>query len=511
MALVGIAAAAISALLLWGSSPAAGIGWLAWIALVPAATVALSPRRGRSTRLAVPLTFALYLELLLVPALPFGLGDGQWGDPALPVLIAGTPGPLVWLVAIPLVGAVLYLIRFGEPWGALNAPPRLAGVLAVVVPASAWTALEFVRLKFDPGGLWGPLFLSQSGTAGAGLAPLGGPLLVTFAVVACNYALALALVHRRAGAALAPAAIALAAFAAGPVLAPGQPDAAALEVAAVQPGYDTAEEDREELRYFEAGTHDLAARDTIRDLAGLTRGAAERGADLVVWPEASIFVDPRDEPPVRADLARLASAAATTIVVPFFDWDDRRSGVLATLPDGSLTGSVPKQRPMWFLGEGASDEAPQPLSANGVAVGTLLGVDAQDSQIAATLASHDADLIVSSTHDWPQLATQQRAMAALTAQATGSPVVRTDWRYGSAIYDGDGNVVADAGEGKRRTAITGTIDGAVPTVYASLGDAVGWVAAAIALAALVSGWAAAAFTRRSADLGGEAPEQAPAA
>jgi apolipoprotein N-acyltransferase len=508
MTRVGIAAAVTSALLLWASSPAVGIEWLAWIALVPAAWVAISPAGGRPARLAVPLTYALYLELLFVPALPFGLGNGQWGDPPLPVLVADTPGPLVWLVAIPLVGALLYLIRFGEPWGARDAPPRLAGVLAVVVPASAWTALELARLKLDPGGLWGPLFLSQSGSAGAGLAPLGGPLLVTFAVVACNYALALMLARRRLSVALAPAAIAVVAFAAGPAISPDRSDSAPLRVAAIQPGYDTAEEDREVLRYFEAGTHDLAARDTVRDLAPLTRAAAERGADLVVWPEASMFVDPRAEPLVRGDLARVAEAAGTTIVVPYFDWDDRLSAVLAVLPDGRLTPPVPKQRPMWFLGEGASGEPPQPLVANGVPVGTLLGVDAQDSLIAAELAS-DADVIASATHDWPQLATQQRAMAALTAQATGTPVVRADWRYGSAVYDRDGDLVADAGEQKRRTAITATVEAAAPTPYVTIRDAVGWVAVAIALAALVSGRVAAAV-RRSPDVGREAPERAPA-
>ena len=510
MTRVGIAAAATSALLLWASSPVAGVEWLAWVALVPAATLALQPGGGRGARLAVPLAYAIYLELLFVPALPFGLGDGQWGDPALPIVIDGTPGPGVWLVAIPAVGALLYLIRFGQPWGVQVAPPRAASILTVLVPASAWTAMEFARLQLDPGGLWGPVFLSQAGSPGGELGSLGGPLLITFAVVACNYALALALVGRRIALALAPAAIVLAAFAAGPLFVPDPSEPASLRVAAVQPGYDTAEEDRPELRYFELGTHDLAALDTIRDLGKLTRTAAARGAEVVVWPEGSMFVDPRLEPRVRRDLTGLAAAAGVTIVAPYFNRATQHSAVLAVLPNARLTEPRPKQRPMWFLGERASSELPRPLAANGVAIGTLLGVDAQDPRIAAQLASRDADLIASSTHDWAQLATQQRAMAVLTTQATGTPVVRSDWRYGSAIYDRQGEVVADAGDEKRRTAITGTIEVAAPTPYANVGDRIGWVVVAIAVAALVSGWAAAA-AGRSSRLGGEAAGEAPAA
>ena len=81
-------AAAASALLLWTSSPAVGVGWLAWIALVPALAVALHDPATRSARLTVPLAYALYLELLLVPALPFGLARDQWADdPVLPVMV----------------------------------------------------------------------------------------------------------------------------------------------------------------------------------------------------------------------------------------------------------------------------------------------------------------------------------------------------------------------------------------------------------------------------------------
>lgn len=76
-----IAAGGLSAVMLWASSPPVGVSSLAWVALVPAASMVRANPGTRAGRLAVALIYALYLELLLVPALPLGLTYGQWGDP----------------------------------------------------------------------------------------------------------------------------------------------------------------------------------------------------------------------------------------------------------------------------------------------------------------------------------------------------------------------------------------------------------------------------------------------
>jgi apolipoprotein N-acyltransferase len=336
-----IAAGACSAVLLWASSPAVGVGWLAWVALVPAASMVLAEPGTRAARLAVPLTYALYLELLLIPALPFGLASGQWGDTAIPVLVGDSPVLVVALVAIPLFGLLLYAIRFGKPWLARRAGP-LEPVAYVLVPALVWAALDVLRVKLDPGGYWGPLFASQADTAAGDISALAGPWLLTAAIVAVNYGLALALVRRRLLAAALPA-IAVAALVligSGAVPGRGQPGAG-LTVAAVQPGYDTAEEDREVLRFWEPGTYDLAALDVIDDLETLTRDAVRRGAQIVVWPEASLFVDPRREPRVATALEDVAAATGATLVVPYFAEAHSRSGAVAVLPSRSGGGASP--------------------------------------------------------------------------------------------------------------------------------------------------------------------------
>jgi apolipoprotein N-acyltransferase len=473
-----LAAAAASGVLLWAASPAVAAGWLAWVALVPAATVALAAPGTPGARLALPLAYVVYLELLLVPSLPFGIAAGQWGEPPLPVMIADSPVIAVALVAVPLAGALLWLVRFGEPW-------LERGALAtVVVPALAWTALDVVRAKADPGGLWGPLFLSQHAEWPGRLAGLAGPWLLTFTIVAANYGLALVLARGRSalpGLVLAAALLA----AAGAAQLGGASAAAALPrltVAAVQPGYDTAEEGRRGLRHFAPGSYDIAALDMIRDLGGLTRAAAARGAVLVVWPEAAIWVDLRRDERVRVALGRLAVRTGAAIVVPFFLPDPAQGATVLVTPGGALSATQPKQRPMWFLGEdGGNRRDPAPVRAPGGRLGTLLGVDDQDPASGRRLAASGATVLASSTHDWKQLAVHHRAHARLQAIATGAPLVRADWRYGSAIYDRDGRQLASTGSAKRRAVLVAQVRPAGGrTGYTRVGDAPAWLAAAAA-------------------------------
>lgn len=495
---VAIAASCSSALLLWVATPPFGIGALAWIALVPAAAVALRSPATRTARAALPLAYALYLELLLVPALPFGLTDDQWGEAPAPVSIGGSPVLVVAFVAIPLLGLVLYALRFPLPWPkippgqtGLRSSLLVAAAAVVLVPALSWAALDLARVKLDPGGLWGPLFLSQHDGFAARLAALGGPWLITFAIVAVNYALALVLVQRRAAAPVAAATgllvIALL------LVAPAPPSldrrAGTLSVAAVQPGYDTAEFENPVLRHFRAGSYDLAALDMVRDLGSLTRRAARRGAELVVWPEAALWVDPQRTPAVGDALTQLARSSGSTLVVPYFLPEPGEGATVTVIGDGTFTRSQPKQRPMWFWGEhGGNRVTPHPVPTPTANVGTLLGVDNQDPAPARLLAARGATVISSSTHDWERLAPTQQAFAQLHAIESQAPVVRADWRFASAVFDARGEKLTDAGSSRRRTVIVASVSprrGSTP--YADLGDAFGWTALGLTLSLMGAG------------------------
>jgi apolipoprotein N-acyltransferase len=486
-----LAAALASAVLLWASAPPRELGWLAWIALVPAAVAALAAPATRIGRLAVPLAYCLYLELLLVPALPFGLARDQWGDPVLPVLVGDSPAVFVALVAIPLVGLALYALRFP------HLSMRPAAVTLVLVPAAVWTALDLVRVKLDPSGFWGPLFVTQHSTEAGRLAAVAGPWLLTFALVTVNYGVALLVVRRGRNAAWAAAAAVALVVAGAGAASPAREGT--LVVAAVQPGYDTSEFERPQLRFFRRFSRDYerASRDIVRDLVPLTRTAAKRGAAIVVWPEAALWVDPRRSRGLGSMLRRLARSTQAALVVPYFLDATARGAAVIVLPTGAISRPQSKQRPMWFLGERAGDSGPAPVDAEGVRVGAMLGVDNQDPASARNLVSRAAELLVSSTHDWRQLAAQQRAFSRLHAAALRVPIVRADWRYGSAIFDVDGRVRADAGLAKRRTVVVAEVAGrGSETFYKRIGDWFAWFALATATGFAVT--AAVALRRQRA-------------
>ena len=480
-AAVLVAAPLASGVLLWLASPSVGLWALGWVALVPAGALALARPETRAGRAALPLAFGIALELELVPALPFGLADDQWGEPPVPILVAGSPVFVVALVLVPAATLLLYALRFPQPLPLGR--PRSAGVAlaSVVVAATAWTALYVVRTHLDPGGFWGPLFLSQAGAPPARLAALGGPWLLTFALVAFGLALA-------------------ALLAVAPLLVDTEPGGDTVRVAAVQPGYDTAEFDLRVNRYLRSVSRDLerASLDLLADLAPLTREAAADGAEIVLWPEATLWVDPHENGSVRAALAGLAEETGALIVAPYFLRSDSAGAAVAALPDGTLAPARRKQRPMWYLGEQAAEAPAGPLEAGEPALGALLGVDMQAPGPARRLTDAGAELLLSSTHDWEALARRQRALARLFAVALGAPLVRADWRHGSAIVAADGSLAADAGLEKRRTALVGEIrvrDGATP--YARIGDAFGWACLAAAFALFL----AAPFLRRRASAG----------
>jgi apolipoprotein N-acyltransferase len=490
---VVVAAALSSALLLWLASPAVGFAPLAWVALLPAGLVALRDPASRAGRAVVPLTVAFHLELQIVPALPFGIAENQWGEPALPVLVGESPVVAAALLYVPAVGALLYLVRFPQPWP--DAALR-SGVAAVWVPALAWAGLDLLRARYDPSGLWGGLFLSQHASVTVQLSALAGPWLLTALQVAVGYGIALLLV-RRAGAVptVALVAVALVASAVG-TLALGRAGGDAVAVAAVQPGYDTTEWDRAApVRSFAPGRRDLvqATHDVVADLRRQTRGAVRRGAEVVVWPEAVAWVDLARSGSVRGQLAALARHLGAAVLVPSFDPAHAESAALAVRPDGSFTERAPKQRPMWFLGERAPDDPVRPLDVRHALLGVLLGVDVQDPGRAREVAARGATILVSSTHDWQELAVQQRALSRIAAASARVPLVRADWRFGSMIVGADGRLLADASGGRARTALVASVEErASDAPYLRVGDLLGWAG----LGVFAACWAARFRARR---------------
>ncbi len=508
-------AAGASGALLFAATPFVGVGALAWLALVPAAVVALRLAGSRLGRLAIPLTYAIYLELLLVPSLPFGLARNQWGDdPVVPILIGDSPVVITAVIVVPLAGLVLYVLRFplfvGRSTAALGGEKPVGGSLAVaarpwlvfvVVPSFAFAALDFLRASYEPGGLWGPLFASQEDTVALRLTELGGPWLLSLAIAFANFTLAYALVRgRRAIPAVAVAGACALAATVGLLLTGGTERDRTVTVAVVQPGYDTAQFELPLLANFRQPGRDdeLGTLDLIADLAPLTRDAASAGATVVVWPEATGWADPFASEPMRRALRELVEQTDTTLVVPYFLRARSHGAAVIVARDGTITRAQPKQRTMWFLGERSDNRVPpEPVLVDGLRIGTMLGVDSQTPAVARELVRAGADLITASTHDWEQLAPQHAAHGRIAAAALDVPIARTDWRNVSAIYAADGSVAASTGRATRRAfAVAEVGAGAGGTAYRTIGSAVGWLALGFAGGALAVGLGARVVARR---------------
>ncbi len=108
-----IAAALASGALLFAATPYVGAGPLAWFALVPAAAVAIRHWGTPAGRIVIPLAYTVYLELMFIPALPFGLTKDQWGDdPVVPILIGDSPVLITTIVIVPSEEAKLSVNAF---------------------------------------------------------------------------------------------------------------------------------------------------------------------------------------------------------------------------------------------------------------------------------------------------------------------------------------------------------------------------------------------------------------
>jgi apolipoprotein N-acyltransferase len=267
--------------------PRVGLDWIAWVALVPG--------------------------LLIIQAAPnarAGAVRGWWFGAGY--LIAA----LYWTVPNIGPGLLLVGVVFGALWGGWGLAAwrlRHRPVAALVVLPSIWLVIEFIRSWHALGGPWALLGASQwRRPVVLSLAALGGVWLVSFAIVAVNTAVVIALARYRAAAGAAPSstpstpstssrwaaplrwglplAVPLAIGLAAPVaygLRGEPPRQRPFTVALVQPGV----------------VHSPAARFAAGER--ITRGLPP--VDLIVWGESSVGFDVDRRPDLTARLTALAA------------------------------------------------------------------------------------------------------------------------------------------------------------------------------------------------------------
>jgi apolipoprotein N-acyltransferase len=420
---------------------------------------------------------------------------------------------LYWLLPNLGPGLLLVVAVLGALWTSVGAavwallrPPvsarRAAAALAVV--PSCWVAVDWVRSWQGFGGPWAVLGASQwQHPAVLALAAAGGVWLISFALVAANTGLLIALVASRNRVRLLGIAAALAAIAAGPVafaLTPAAPTARQVTIALVQPGIVTSPA----LRV------DASQR--------LSAGLGDHGADLIVWGESSVAYDLDTDPALLSQVRKLAAADGAQILLN----QDSISPAAAKSKVAVLVGSngidgryvktrlvpfgeyIPFRQQLGWLtsisraapqdmipGSGAHVLRVTPERGPPLTVGVLICFESAFPDMSRIDTGRGAQLIIYQTSDSTFQASwalaQHAALGAVRAAETGRPVVQAALTGDSAAFDPQGRLLAWGGSAYR-----GVIDvrlGLPPvsarTLYDRLGDYVPWTA--VGIAALAAG------------------------
>ena len=177
-----------------------------------------------------------------------------------------------------------------------------------------------------------------------------------------------------------------------------------------------------------------------------TYAAATAGAQLVVWPEASGWIDPLtpSAEPYVATVQEVSRTTNVTIVWSYFiriDRDRTRNELVLVRPDGVISPPTTKDHPVYVIGERSITTGLHPIHTVGNSkVGLAAGPDGSYTDTFRRLAKRGAQLVAIPTHDWPAYAPTQISHLRLRAAEHHIGIVKSDWRSGSAVIGIDGSV-----------------------------------------------------------------------
>ena len=244
--------------------------------------------------------------------------------------------------------------------------------------------------------------------------------------------------------------------------------------------------------------------DTITGLhSPATLEAARRGADLVVWPEASGWVAPDDAAatPQLDGVRAVAERAGVPIVWSYFiriDPNHTRNELVVVTPDGRMSRPTTKDHPVYAIGErSVTSGLYETYDVAGARLGLAAGPDGTYTDTLARLARMGAALVAIPTHDWAAYTAPHIQHLRLRAAEHRLAVAKADWRYGSVVIGPDGQVVAGTSlDRAEKVLLVADVRLASPgTLYTATGDWLG-VASLGALAAMLAGTAVLAVRGR---------------
>jgi apolipoprotein N-acyltransferase len=477
-------------------------GWLAFVALVPLLVAIEGTTRRRAAWLGFVAGFVFWLATI------------PWVAQTM-VRYGGLPWPLAGLILLGLVG---YLALYAAAFCALlcRCPIRL-GALYVIVAASLWVALEFLRTYLLTGFPWNLLGYSQHRNLPLlQVAAVTGVYGVSFLVMAVNAALAQALLtwKRWPGlfVPLGTAGLLLAAALGYGWLRPHpQGENSPMQMALVQGNID------QHVKWDPAWQER-----TLAIYQDLTAAAAHERPQLIVWPEAAVPFFFRADPR-RAAVEGMARATDAYLLVGAPDWQAGQPRNTAFLigPDGQMVGRydkrhlvpfgeyVPLRQPLFFV---------NPLAGGAIgefAPGHEVTVFATPSGRFSVVISYEAifpdevrdffrggaEFLVNITNDaWfgrSAAPAQHLAMAALRAVENRSYLIQAANTGISAIVAPDGRIVQASGFFTPAVLSGAIIPRTGESFYTRYGDLFAWGTVGVALAVMLAALAPRIFSRGS--------------
>jgi apolipoprotein N-acyltransferase len=469
--------------------PAPNLEFLAWFGLVPGM---LLMRAAPSMREAAVRGWWFGAGFLLASL--------YWLAPNL--------GPGLLLVVV-VVGALW--TGFGAAtWGLLRPPVTpLRALAALAVVPSWWLVADWARSWQGFGGPWAVYGASQwQHPAILALAAVGGIWLVSFALVAANTGILIAVAARRVPVRLIGAAGAIVAVVAGPVafaVTSPAPVARRVTIALVQPGV----------------VHNPSLSAYASQL--LSAGLAHDHADLIVWGESSVAVDLSLPSSARRlhELEALSVADRAQLLVNQDSTVNGNHSKVALLIGGNgidgryvKTRLVPFGEYIPFRGElgwltkiskaasenmvpGSGAHVLRVITPDGqpLTIGVLICFESAFPDMSRVDTDHGAQLIVYQTSDstwqagWEWIQAQHAALGALRAAETGRPVVQAALTGDSVAFDPRGRLLEWKSSKFRGVALVhlGLPPASARTPYDELGDYVMWIGVGIAaLAAAIA-------------------------
>lgn len=232
----------------------------------------------------------------------------------------------------------------------------------------------------------------------------------------------------------------------------------------------------------------------VRELAGLTRQAAQEGAQLVVWHEGALPFDPQID--LRDDLQELARETGAHLVIGYVVETGvgyRNESVILT-PDGEFLGPFGKDHPVAWSGETSVTQGPYEAYETDLGMlGMMICYDLDFTDTARHLARAGARVIAVPSFDWPAIASKHYTHLVFRAVENRVAAIKADVAFNSAIIGPHGRILERAvtPEGRQKLLVADVAlgTGRAPSVW--LGDWVGWLSlvamAGFAVADLIVG------------------------